>query len=78
VLTKFATQVDEVLLKKLRQMARYEGRQLQALVGDALHDYVERRAQGYIRPDLRRELERTLREFGSVYNGLASYEQRKR
>ena len=43
---KFATQVDSQLLIAVRDLARLEGRQIQALVDEALADLVEKRKQG--------------------------------
>jgi protein-disulfide isomerase-like protein with CxxC motif len=40
---KFATQVDAEILRSVREIARSEGRQLQALVDEALSDLVEKR-----------------------------------
>ena len=40
---KFATQVDAELLKSLRQLAKSEGRQIQAVVEDALRQHLESR-----------------------------------
>ena len=42
---KFATQVDPQILQAVRDLARSEGRQLQALVDEALADLVEKRKQ---------------------------------
>lgn len=38
---KFATQVDAALLNQLRELAKNEGRQIQALVDEALADLLE-------------------------------------
>ena len=40
---KFATQVNPVLLAEVRALAHSEGRQLQALVDEALTDLIEKR-----------------------------------
>jgi hypothetical protein len=40
---KFATQVDPEILATVRHMAQREGRQLQALVDEALVDLIEKR-----------------------------------
>ena len=40
---KFATQVDAELLKAVRQLAKSEGRQIQAVVDDALREHLEAR-----------------------------------
>ena len=38
---KFATQVDSVLLASVRKLAKSEGRQIQAVVEDALRDHLD-------------------------------------
>ena len=38
---KFATQVDSELLKSVRNLAKAEGRQIQAVVEDALREYLD-------------------------------------
>lgn len=38
---KFATQVDSILLESVRNLAKTEGRQIQAVVEDALRDYLD-------------------------------------
>jgi len=43
---KFATQVNSEILSALRSLAKSEGRQLQALVDEALADLLEKRRQG--------------------------------
>ena len=40
---KFATQVDAELLESVRQLAKSEGRQIQAVVEDALREHLEAR-----------------------------------
>ena len=41
VRVKFATQVDPELLESVRQLAKSEGRQIQAVVEDALRQHLE-------------------------------------
>ena len=38
---KFATQVDATLLESVRELAKAEGRQIQAVVEDALRQHLE-------------------------------------
>ncbi len=45
-LEKFATQVKPETLATLRSLAKIEGRQLQALVEEALSDLIEKRKGG--------------------------------
>lgn len=40
---KFATQVDSEILAAFRTLAQKEGRQIQALVDEALADWIEKR-----------------------------------
>ncbi|HLE18744.1 MAG TPA: hypothetical protein VI728_10725 [Syntrophales bacterium] len=42
---KISTQVDQSILVEVRSLARNEGRQLQALVDEALRDLLEKRRQ---------------------------------
>ena len=40
---KYASQADPELLSAMRQVAKEEGRQFQAVMEDAMRDYLERR-----------------------------------
>ena len=40
---KFAAQTDPAVLQTLKSIAASEGRQIQALVDEALRDYIERK-----------------------------------
>jgi len=40
---KYASQADPKLLTAMRQVAKEEGRQFQAVMEDAMRDYLERR-----------------------------------
>lgn len=63
---KFATQADPEVLETLRNMAARDGRQIQALVDEALRDYIERR-QGE-KP--RRHVLQAFRNSVARYDGL--------
>ena len=71
---KFATQVDSELLATLRALAKAEGRQLQALVDEALAGLFEQRRQAAARPHVmsayrsqsRIRFSSLLREVGAV------------
>lgn len=43
---KFATQVDSALLESVRHLAKAEGRQIQAVVEDALRQHLEAKKNG--------------------------------
>ena len=47
---KFATQVNSEILSAIRAIAEQEGRQLQALMDEALADLIEKRKQARPRP----------------------------
>ena len=47
---KFATQVDADILSAVRTLGHEEGRQLEALVDEALSDLVEKHRQARPRP----------------------------
>jgi hypothetical protein len=49
---KFATQVNSEVLAAVRTIAQNEGRQLQALVDEALADLIEKRKNTRPRPQL--------------------------
>ncbi|MBX3025904.1 hypothetical protein KF840_13430 [bacterium] len=42
---KFASQIDSSLLRDVRRLAKAEGRQIQALLEEALHDLLDKRRQ---------------------------------
>lgn len=68
---KFATQADPAVLDALRHMAAAEGRQLQALVDEALREYIERKASDAPRKHVMRALGVSMAQFDSVYKELA-------
>lgn len=68
---KFATQVDSELLTALRNLAKSEGRQLQALVDEALADLLEKRRQGRPRPHVMAAYQASHDKFGPLYKKLA-------
>ena len=48
--TKFSSQADPELLEALREIARSDGRHFQAVLEDAMRDYIEVRQQSRSRP----------------------------
>ena len=68
---KFATQVDADLLATVRDLAAKEGRQLQALVDEALTDLVEKRAGARPRAHVMAAYLASHERFGAVYKKLA-------
>ena len=68
---KFATQVDADILAAVRSLARDEGRQIQALVDEALADLVEKHRKARPRPYVMSAYIRSHEKFGSLYKKLA-------
>lgn len=68
---KFATQVDAAILAELRALAREEGRQIQALVDEALADLLEKRRQTRARPHVIAAYQASHQRFGTLYKKLA-------
>ncbi len=68
---KFATQVDRDILEAVRRLAHEEGRQLQALVDEALSDLVEKRRKARPRPHVMGAYHASHEKFGSLYKKLA-------
>ena len=68
---KFATQVDPEILSAVRDLAGKEGRQLQALVDEALSDLVEKYKGSRPRPDVMAVYSASHEKFGPLYKKLA-------
>lgn len=68
---KFATQVNPDVLAAVRQIARAEGRQLQALVDEALSDLVEKRKLAVPRPRVMAAYGASHAKFSPLYKKLA-------
>ncbi len=66
---KFATQVPPEVLADVREIARVEGRQLQAVVEDALRAYVERGAAP--RPEVMAHFHDSFERNRNLYKLLA-------
>jgi len=68
---KFATQVDPDLIEAVRGLAREEGRQVQALIDEALADLVEKRRLGKPRKHVMAAYQASYQRFGKLYKKLA-------
>jgi hypothetical protein len=68
---KFATQVDSELLQAVRFLAKQEGRQIQALVEEALSDLIEKKKRGNPRAHVMGAYLRSHVKYGSLYKKLA-------
>jgi primosomal protein N'' len=70
-LEKFATQVDSDILQKLRYLAHKEGRQLQALVNEALSNLIDQKTQEKPRDFVMAVYMQSHEQFGELYKKLA-------
>jgi hypothetical protein len=68
---KFATQVNAEILSAVRDLAEKEGRQLQALMDEALADLIEKHKNAKPRPHVMGAYLATHERFGSLYKKLA-------
>jgi hypothetical protein len=68
---KFATQVDAGILTTVRNLAHQEGRQLQALVEEALSDLIEKHKNARPRPHVMGAYLASHEKFGPLYKKLA-------
>jgi hypothetical protein len=68
---KFTTQVNAEILAQIRRLAQAEGRQLQALVDEALADLIEKRRSGQARTHVMAAYHATHGRYASLYKKLA-------
>lgn len=68
---KFASQAPEELLDEVREIAREDGRQLQAIIEDALRAYVEQRRGQRPRAEVLAHLQASVAEHRELYRRLA-------
>lgn len=68
---KFATQVNTETLTRVREIAAREGRQIQALVDEALADLVEKRQQGRARTHVMAAYRKSREKYDELYKKLA-------
>ena len=68
---KFATQADPLVLETLRSIAGKEGRQLQALIDEALREYIERKQGLSPRKHVMQALQASLTRHDGLYRKLA-------
>jgi hypothetical protein len=68
---KFATQVDSGLLTQVRRLAKQEGRQIQALVDEALADLIEKRDRTKPRDHVMAAYQASHERYARLYEKLA-------
>lgn len=70
-LRKFSSQADPEILEGLQEIAEREGRQFQAVLGDAMRDYVARKHKGEPRRNVLEAFDQSLRQYDELYRLLA-------
>ncbi len=68
---KFATQVNPEVLAAIRGIAHGEGRQLQALIDEALRDLIEKRKNGRPRAHVMSAYGTSHEKYAELYQKLA-------
>lgn len=68
---KFASQADPDVLAEMRALAASEGRQLQAVIEDAMREYLARRDRDRPRQHVMEALAESVAEFDTLYERLA-------
>lgn len=70
-LRKYSSQADPEVLKAMQAIADQEGRQLQAVIGDAMREYLARRQQQAPRRNVLEAFQKSLKERDELYRKLA-------
>ncbi len=68
---KFSSQAAPEVLRALRSIAESEGRQFQAVLDEALREYIERKEKGQPRKHVLTALASSIDEFDALYRELA-------
>ena len=68
---KFSSQAAPEVLAALREIAQQQGRQFQAVLDDALRDYIDRKQSERPRRHVMASFAVSLDEFDSLYRELA-------
>ena len=68
---KFSSQATPEVLAALRQLAQSQGRQFQAVLDDAMRDYVDRQQKERPRQHVLTAFASSIEEFDSLYRELA-------
>ena len=71
VLRKFSSQADPEVLEGLQEIAAREGRQFQAVLGDAMREYLARKLQQTPRRNVLEAFDTSLKERNKLYRSLA-------
>lgn len=68
---KFSSQAAPEVLSALRQLAESQGRQFQAVLDEALRDYIDRQQKERPRRHVLASFASSLEEFDALYRDLA-------
>ena len=68
---KFSSQAAPELLSKMREIARDDGRHFQAVLEDAMRQYLDNRAQQKVRPEVMAHFRASLEKNRRLYELLA-------
>jgi hypothetical protein len=68
---KFSSQASPEVLSAFRQLADIEGRQFQALLDEAMRDYLARKSQRQSRRHVLEAFSQSRKEFEPLYRELA-------
>ncbi|HXY96979.1 MAG TPA: hypothetical protein VEH00_08405 [Steroidobacteraceae bacterium] len=70
-LRKYSSQAEPELLDAMQAIADQEGRQLQAVIGEAMREYLGRRQQQQPRRNVLEAFQKSLKERDDLYRKLA-------
>ena len=70
-LRKFSSQADPEVLEGLQEIATREGRQFQAVLGDAMREYLAHKRQHAPRRNVLEAFQESLKERDELYRSLA-------
>ena len=70
-LRKFSSQAEPEVLDALQEIAAREGRQLQAVLGDAMREYLAHKRQQAPRRNVLEAFQESLKERDELYRWLA-------
>ncbi len=70
-LRKFSSQAEPEILEGLQQIAAREGRQFQAVLGDAMREYLARKRHQAPRRNVLEAFQSSLEERDELYRSLA-------
>jgi hypothetical protein len=70
-LRKFSSQAEREVLEQMQEVAAREGRQFQAVLGDAMREYLARKRQQPPRRNVLEAFQESVAERDELYRSLA-------